>query len=200
MSVYARRRLIALCIAALIIGGGYALLGRGGGSSSGRKATSTTQTTPVVSGRPGGQELAAAPPTGSVPLPDEARRDPDRSCAPRGRSSSARTPVPGGMVALTFDDGPGPDTSGVLEELQREHARRHVLRDRLAREGGSRHRAEPVPGGHADRQSHLDTSPARSAGGDASSLRSWSGRRTRSRRSSACDRASTGRRTGRGTT
>ena len=29
---------------------------------------------------------------------------------------------PGGMVALTFDDGPGPDTSGVLEELQREHA------------------------------------------------------------------------------
>lgn len=121
MSVYARRRVIALCIAALIIGGGYALLGRGGGSSSGKQATSTTKTGPTVSGRPGGQELAAVAPTGNVPLPTKTTGAGPFVRA-EGKVVQRQDARPGGMVALTFDDGPGPDTSGVLEELRREHA------------------------------------------------------------------------------
>jgi peptidoglycan-N-acetylglucosamine deacetylase len=120
MSVYARRRLAALCVIALIVGGGYALLGRGGGSSHG-KASSTTRTTPTSSGRPGGSELAAIPPTGSVPLPTSTKGAGPFLRA-EGKVVQRVAGRPGGMVALTFDDGPGPDTAGVLEELQREHA------------------------------------------------------------------------------
>jgi peptidoglycan-N-acetylglucosamine deacetylase len=118
MSIYARRRLVALCLVALIIGGGYALLGRGGGSPS--KAVSTT-TTPTSGGRPGGGELAAVPPTGNVPLPTSTEGSGPFLRA-EGKVVQRTGARPGGMVALTFDDGPGPDTSGVLEELQREHA------------------------------------------------------------------------------
>jgi peptidoglycan-N-acetylglucosamine deacetylase len=117
VSVYARRRLVALCLVALIIGGGYALLGRGGS----RKAVPTTKTTHSSRGRPGGTELAAVPPKGNVPLPTRTEGSGPFLVA-EGKVVRRVGAQPGGMVALTFDDGPGPDTSGVLEELQREHA------------------------------------------------------------------------------
>jgi peptidoglycan/xylan/chitin deacetylase (PgdA/CDA1 family) len=119
LSVYARRRLGVLLLLALIAVGVYALLHRGGGSSPAQAVT--TSTTGKASGRAGGHELAAVPPTGAVPLPTHTTGE-----GPFVRGSGKTTQRvyarPGGMVALTFDDGPGAETGDVLAELQREHA------------------------------------------------------------------------------
>jgi peptidoglycan/xylan/chitin deacetylase (PgdA/CDA1 family) len=120
MSVYARRRIAALCVLALLLGGGYALATRGGGSSSASR-DSTTASTGTSSGRPGGSELAAVLPTGRVTLPKVTKGDGPFLVA-QGTTVQRENGKTGGMVALTFDDGPGPQTLDVLEELQREHA------------------------------------------------------------------------------
>jgi peptidoglycan/xylan/chitin deacetylase (PgdA/CDA1 family) len=121
VSVYARRRVAALCVLAVLLGAGYALATRGGGSSSGTAArTSTTASTGASSDRTG-TELAAILPIGSVPLPT-ATKGTGPFLVPQGTTVQRENGKTGGMVALTFDDGPGPQTLDVLEELQRAHA------------------------------------------------------------------------------
>jgi peptidoglycan/xylan/chitin deacetylase (PgdA/CDA1 family) len=119
VSVYARRRIAALVVVALVVGGGYALLERGGGSkAAAKKALSTRK---LAAGRPGGAELAAVRPLGSVRLPT-VTKGAGPFLVPHGKTVERENGKTGGMVALTFDDGPGPQTLDVLEELQREHA------------------------------------------------------------------------------
>ena len=122
MSVYARRRLAALVVLVLVLGGGYAVATRGGGGSAGaaRQDTSTTDTTASV-GKRTAAELAAVLPTGSVPLPT-ATRGQGPFLVVHGKTVDRENGKSGGQVALTFDDGPGPQTLDVLEELEREHA------------------------------------------------------------------------------
>jgi peptidoglycan-N-acetylglucosamine deacetylase len=121
MSVYARRRIAALCVLLLLLGGGYALATRGGGSSSRSGDRSTTASTGTGQGRPGGTELAAVLPAGRVALPTVTKGGGPFLVA-QGKTVQRENGKTGGMVALTFDDGPGPQTLDVLEELQREHA------------------------------------------------------------------------------
>jgi peptidoglycan/xylan/chitin deacetylase (PgdA/CDA1 family) len=118
MSVYARRRIAALCVLVLLLGGGYAVL-RGGGSSK-HTAQPTTPKKPLAA-RAGGHELAALSvvPAGAVPT-HTAGEGPFLTVS--GRTVQRVGASPGNMVALTFDDGPGPETPDVLAELQREHA------------------------------------------------------------------------------
>jgi peptidoglycan/xylan/chitin deacetylase (PgdA/CDA1 family) len=119
VSVYARRRIAALVVVALVVGGGYALLGRGGGSKAAAKKALSTQK--LAAGRPGGVELAAVLPLGSVRLPT-GTKGAGPFLVPHGKTVQRENGKTGGMVALTFDDGPGPQTLDVLAELQREHA------------------------------------------------------------------------------
>ncbi len=122
MSVYARRRLAALVVVVLLLGGIYAVAFRGGGSSSNASKTTTTTTTPVsATGRPGGKELTAVVPTGAVALPTVTKGD-GPFLVVKGKTVQRENGKAEGQVALTFDDGPGPQTLDVLEELQREHA------------------------------------------------------------------------------
>jgi peptidoglycan/xylan/chitin deacetylase (PgdA/CDA1 family) len=122
MSVYARRRIAALCLLALVLGGVYALATRGGGASSAASSAGGTDTTAVAStGRHGASELAAALPAGTVALPSVTRGDGPFLVA-HGKTLERVRGKAGGQVALTFDDGPGPQTLDVLAELQREHA------------------------------------------------------------------------------
>lgn len=118
MSVYARRRIAALVLLALVLVGGYALLERGGGSKAGAKKPVSAKK--IAAGRPGGAELAAVLPTGSVALPTATKGE-GPFLVPHGKTVERENGKAGGMVALTFDDGPGPQTLDVLEELQREH-------------------------------------------------------------------------------
>ena len=120
MSVYARRRIAALCILALALGGGYALATRHGGSSP-RGGTTTGTTAAASSGRHGASELAAIPPAGRVPLPTVTKGQ-GPFLVVHGKRVDRENGRTGGRVALTFDDGPGPQTMDVLEELEREHA------------------------------------------------------------------------------
>jgi peptidoglycan/xylan/chitin deacetylase (PgdA/CDA1 family) len=121
MSVYARRRIAALCILALVLGGGYALATRGGGSSSATRTGSTATGTVTSAGRHGVSELAAVLPAGTVALPRKTT-----GVGPflvvHGKTVDRENGKAEGQVALTFDDGPGPQTLDVLAELQREHA------------------------------------------------------------------------------
>jgi peptidoglycan/xylan/chitin deacetylase (PgdA/CDA1 family) len=120
VSVYARRRVAALCILALVIGGGYALLRGGGSSTSASKRPSATGK-PTSVGRAGGTELAALAVTPAGAKPNHVvGAGPFITVS--GRTVLRVEAVPGNMVALTFDDGPGPETPDVLEELQHEHA------------------------------------------------------------------------------
>jgi peptidoglycan/xylan/chitin deacetylase (PgdA/CDA1 family) len=121
MSVYARRRIAALCVLVLVLGGGYVLATRGGGSSSAAKKDSTRTTAAASTGRHGVMELAAIPPGGSVALPS-VTKGAGPFLVVRGKTVERPTGKAGGQVALTFDDGPGPQTLDVLEELEREHA------------------------------------------------------------------------------
>jgi peptidoglycan-N-acetylglucosamine deacetylase len=120
VSVYARRRIAALCILALVIGGGYALL-RGGGSSTSASKTPATTGKPTSAGRPGGTELAALAVTPAGAKPTHVVGE-GPFITVSGRTIHRVEASPGNMVALTFDDGPGPETPDVLEELQHEHA------------------------------------------------------------------------------
>jgi peptidoglycan/xylan/chitin deacetylase (PgdA/CDA1 family) len=120
VSVYARRRIAALCIIALVIGGGYALLHGGGSSTSASKKPSTTGK-PTSTGRAGGTELAALAVTPAGARPTHVVGE-GPFITVSGRTVHRVGAVPGNMVALTFDDGPGPETPDVLEELQHEHA------------------------------------------------------------------------------
>lgn len=121
MSVYARRRVAALVVLLLLVGGAYALL-RGGGSSSPKADTTTSSTGAVTtsSGRTGA-ELAALPVAPAGVKPKHVTGE-GPFITVSGSSVRRVGAIPGNMVALTFDDGPGPDTESVLEELQREHA------------------------------------------------------------------------------
>ncbi len=120
MSVYARRRIAALCVLALLVGGAYALLSGGGGSS--HPAASATTTRPrTTRGRPGGAELAALPVTPAGARPKRTTGE-GPFITVSGSTVHRVGASPGNMVALTFDDGPGPQTPDVLAELQREHA------------------------------------------------------------------------------
>ena len=58
MSVYARRRIAALCVLALLVGGAYAAFS-GGGSPHPKASRTTTTVRRSPTGRPGGSELAA---------------------------------------------------------------------------------------------------------------------------------------------
>jgi peptidoglycan/xylan/chitin deacetylase (PgdA/CDA1 family) len=122
MSVYARRRIVALVILVVLLGGGYALATRGGGSSSGAAKTTTTTTAPAAAtGRGSAKELAAVLPTGSVALPTVTKGE-GPFLVVKGKTVERENGRAEGQVALTFDDGPGPQTMDVLEELEREHA------------------------------------------------------------------------------
>jgi peptidoglycan/xylan/chitin deacetylase (PgdA/CDA1 family) len=119
MSVYARRRLLALVVLlAIVAGGAYAVVGRNGSS---KPRSVTILPLPVNGGRPGGKELAALPvaPAGAKP---KHVKGAGPFITVSGSTVDRVGATPGDMVALTFDDGPGPDTEGVLAELQREHA------------------------------------------------------------------------------
>jgi peptidoglycan-N-acetylglucosamine deacetylase len=123
MSVYARRRLAALLVLALVLAGGYALATRGGGGSpaaASRQDGTGTATSASGTGR-AGSELQAVPPAGKVPLPSSNSGD-GPFLVVQGKAVQHTAGRTGGMVALTFDDGPGPETLDVLGELQREHA------------------------------------------------------------------------------
>ncbi|MEO9174008.1 MAG: polysaccharide deacetylase family protein [Gaiellales bacterium] len=120
MSIYARRRTAVLCVLALIAGGAYALL-RGGGSSSPSATTRSTVSRKAVAGRAGGKELVALAVTPAGAKPTHVVGE-GPFITVSGRSVHRVQASPGNMVALTFDDGPGPETPDVLEELQHEHA------------------------------------------------------------------------------
>jgi peptidoglycan/xylan/chitin deacetylase (PgdA/CDA1 family) len=117
VSVYARRRLVAVGLAAVAVAAvAWLAFGRGGSS----KPTAETQTTAT---RPATvqQELAALPvqPAGAKPK-HSAGSGPFITVS--GSTVHRLDATPGNRVALTFDDGPGPQTADVLAELQREHA------------------------------------------------------------------------------
>jgi peptidoglycan-N-acetylglucosamine deacetylase len=120
VSVYARRRIAALCVLALIAGGAYALFAGGGSSSPSAKARPPVSKK-ALAGRAGGKELAAlrVAPAGAKPT-HVVGEGPFITVS--GRSVDRVQGSAGNMVALTFDDGPGPETPDVLEELQHEHA------------------------------------------------------------------------------
>ena len=121
MSMYARRRLAALCILVLVLGGAYVLATRGGGSSSAASKNSTRTTAGASAGRHGVTELAAIPPGRSVALP-KLTKGQGPFLVVRGKTVARQSGKAAGQVALTFDDGPGPQTLDVLAELKREHA------------------------------------------------------------------------------
>jgi peptidoglycan/xylan/chitin deacetylase (PgdA/CDA1 family) len=118
MSVYARRRIAALAILVLVLGGGYVLATRGGRSSSAASRDSTRTTAAASTAK---HELAAIPPGRSVALPKVTKGE-GPFLVVRGKTVDRRSGKAGGQVALTFDDGPGPQTLDVLAELRREHA------------------------------------------------------------------------------
>jgi peptidoglycan/xylan/chitin deacetylase (PgdA/CDA1 family) len=120
MTVYARRRIAALCVLALLIGGAYALFAGGGGSSH-PSASTTTTVVRTRKGRPGGPELAALAVTPAGARPKHTTGE-GPFITVSGSSVRRVGAAPGNMVALTFDDGPGPQTPDVLAELQHEHA------------------------------------------------------------------------------
>jgi peptidoglycan/xylan/chitin deacetylase (PgdA/CDA1 family) len=120
MSVYARRRVVALVVALLVVvGGGYLAFGRGGSSKPDAAAESSG---PAAPGKATYRELAALPVTPAGAKPKRVK-----GVGPfitvSGSTVNRVGATPGGMVALTFDDGPGPETADVLAELQREHAK-----------------------------------------------------------------------------
>jgi peptidoglycan/xylan/chitin deacetylase (PgdA/CDA1 family) len=119
MSVYARRRIAALVVVLVVVVGGYLLFAGGGGSSKPKAAPKVVP--PTSAGRPGGKELASILPTGRVPLPTTTKGVGPFLKAD-GKVVRRQSATPGNMVALTFDDGPGPYTEGILEALQHEHA------------------------------------------------------------------------------
>jgi peptidoglycan/xylan/chitin deacetylase (PgdA/CDA1 family) len=119
MSVYARRRIAALCVLALLVGGAYTLLSGGGGGSHPSASTTTVARTPK--GRPGGAELAALDVTPAGARPKHTTGE-GPFITVSGSTVHRVGATPGNMVALTFDDGPGPQTADVLAELQHEHA------------------------------------------------------------------------------
>jgi peptidoglycan-N-acetylglucosamine deacetylase len=125
MSVYARRRLLAVASALLIAGGlalGFTLLtgaGHGGGSSEqgpiGVAAVTVAKDEHVAPELAAGAQRAVAQPSsyhGDGPL-FEVRGPIVQRVVPPFRK---------GRVALTFDDGPGPFTLQILAELQSLHA------------------------------------------------------------------------------
>jgi peptidoglycan-N-acetylglucosamine deacetylase len=120
VSVYARRRIAALCVLALIAGGAYALFAGGGSSSPSAKARSTVSKK-AIAGRAGGKELSALSVTPAGARPTHVVGE-GPFITVSGRSVDRVEASAGNMVALTFDDGPGPETEDVLEELQHEHA------------------------------------------------------------------------------
>jgi peptidoglycan/xylan/chitin deacetylase (PgdA/CDA1 family) len=121
VSVYARRRLAALAVLVLVVAGGaYAAFGRGG-SSKPAAAKATHLAPHTVAGRAGGRELAALPVTPAGAKPKHVQGT-GPFITVSGRTVHRLDATPGNMVALTFDDGPGPETEDVLAELEREHA------------------------------------------------------------------------------
>jgi peptidoglycan/xylan/chitin deacetylase (PgdA/CDA1 family) len=121
MSRYARRRIAALCVVALVLGGAYALATRGGGSSAASSKNKTDTTAALSTGRRGVSELAAIQPAGRVALPN-VTKGAGPFLVVHGKTVDRLSGKLGGRVALTFDDGPGPQTIAILEELRREHA------------------------------------------------------------------------------
>ena len=94
-------------------------MGEGRPTESAQPDTVTTPVTPT--GRPGGAELAAVVPTGTVALPS-ITKGVGPFLVVKGKTVERDDGKAEGQVALTFDDGPGPDTRDVLEQLVREHA------------------------------------------------------------------------------
>jgi peptidoglycan/xylan/chitin deacetylase (PgdA/CDA1 family) len=122
VSVYARRRLLALAVLVMLVAGiGYAAFGRGGGGGSPKTVAKTPRVLPPVTGRAGGRELAALPVTPAGAKPKHVQGT-GPFITVSGRTVHRLDASAGNMVALTFDDGPGPETEDVLAELQREHA------------------------------------------------------------------------------
>jgi peptidoglycan/xylan/chitin deacetylase (PgdA/CDA1 family) len=118
VTVYARRRLVALVVAVVVLAAiGWVAFGRGGSPKRSATSTRTTASRPATAV----QELAAlaVQPAGAKPKHVDGT-GPFITVA--GRTVHRLGASAGNRVALTFDDGPGPDTADVLAELQREHA------------------------------------------------------------------------------
>jgi peptidoglycan/xylan/chitin deacetylase (PgdA/CDA1 family) len=127
MSTYVRRRVLAAAAAVLIAGAiaaGLVLL-LGGGSGE-RAAESRAIGTGIATG--GGQSATVAPQLAAHPPRTIAQPTAIQGDGPFWEIHGSTVqriapPYRKGRVALTFDDGPGPYTKGVLAELQSLHAR-----------------------------------------------------------------------------
>ncbi len=116
MNVYARRRLVAIGLVVVIVAvPGYLAFGR----SSPKPVESgpimhLAKTTPVSKVEP---QLAAARPKGHVPLPTKTVGAGPFVTVSGTTIHREDAPHGAGAVALTFDDGPGPMTERILQEL-----------------------------------------------------------------------------------
>ena len=126
MSTYARRRLLAAAAALLVTGaiaaGLVVLLSGGSGKPAADSRPIGTDTTA------GGQSTTVAPqlaahPSRTVPQPTEIHGDGPFWELHGTTVQRIAPPYRRGRVALTFDDGPGPFTRQILDELQSLHAR-----------------------------------------------------------------------------
>ena len=125
MSVYARRRLLAAALIALVavvaaIAVVLALSGGGGNSPNGPIGGAAGDGTPASAKV--GPELAAHPRRTLPPPAKTVEGDGPIFEVRAGAIARITVPYPRGRVALTFDDGPGPYTRQILNELVALHA------------------------------------------------------------------------------
>jgi len=125
VSVYARRRLLAAALIALVaVGAAIAavfVLSGGGGSSSNRPIGGAAGDGARASAKVG-PELAAHPRRALPPPAKTVVGDGPIFEVRAGGIARITVPYPRGRVALTFDDGPGPYTRQILNELVALHA------------------------------------------------------------------------------
>jgi peptidoglycan/xylan/chitin deacetylase (PgdA/CDA1 family) len=126
MSTYARRRLLAvavvLLVAGAIVAGAVVLLGGGSGKPTAESRPIGTETTAGGESSTVAPELAAHPPR-SVAQPTIIQGDGPFWELHGTTVQRIAPPYRKGRVALTFDDGPGPFTRQILDELESLHAR-----------------------------------------------------------------------------
>ena len=80
-------------------------------------STSTSPPAPTSTGTPS----ALARPTATTPSPTTSTPSPTTSCPPPAAGFVTSAPGTGKTVALTFDDGPGPDDAALLQILAAHH-------------------------------------------------------------------------------
>ena len=126
MSTYARRRLLA-AVAALLVAGAIVaglVVAFGGGSGKPAAASRPIGTETAAGGQSGtvAPQLAAHPPR-TVEQPTVIQGDGPFWELHGTTVQRIAPPYRKGRVALTFDDGPGPFTRQILDELESLHAR-----------------------------------------------------------------------------